>query len=73
MPIFEYRCRKCGHVSEFLENPDGNGKHVCPKCGSTGMEKLFSRFSARTSSPEWDSPSCSRCPTDACPYRDDST
>lgn len=34
MPIFEYRCKSCGKVSEFLEGV-GQGKveKVCKHCG----------------------------------------
>lgn len=43
MPIYEYKCQSCGHVSEVLVpsfnntiNPD------CPDCGSHDLERLFS-------------------------------
>ncbi len=44
MPIFEYQCSKCGHAAEFLEDANAKETHVCPKCKSTQMEKLFSAF-----------------------------
>ena len=34
MPIFEYKCSKCGHKSEFLEKSSSKNKHVCEKCGN---------------------------------------
>jgi hypothetical protein len=29
MPIFEYKCGRCGKVTEFLEPASGIKKHVC--------------------------------------------
>ncbi len=45
MPIFEYKCNKCGHKADFLEKSGNKNKHVCEKCGSDKMQKLFSGFS----------------------------
>jgi putative FmdB family regulatory protein len=44
MPLFEYECAQCGEVTEVLEAANAEGEHVCPKCGSTRMEKRFSSF-----------------------------
>jgi putative FmdB family regulatory protein len=43
MPIYEYKCTKCGHKFEKLVF--GKEKLKCPKCGSNVLEKLFSVFS----------------------------
>ena len=45
MPIYEYRCRKCGKRFSVLtlrisETP----KPECTKCGSTNADRLLSRF-----------------------------
>lgn len=66
MPIFEYRCKKCGHATEFLESADSRRRHKCEKCGSTQTEKLFSAFAARVSSGSASTGSSS-CPTGTCP------
>ena len=66
MPIFEYECKKCGEVTEFLESAAGNEKHECPKCASTGMERLLSTFNGRVST-ESASSGSSSCPTGTCP------
>jgi putative FmdB family regulatory protein len=36
MPIYEYRCTKCGHVFEEIApySSNGNGTHKCEKCGA---------------------------------------
>lgn len=41
MPIFEYRCRACGHAFEALVRP-GMGVPACPTCQSEELEKLLS-------------------------------
>jgi len=61
MPIFEYRCNKCGHKTELLEKRSGRDKHICEKCGSSNMQKLFSGFSVGQSSQ-----GNSSCPTGTC-------
>jgi len=65
MPIFEYKCNKCGAKSEFLEKSSGKNKHVCEKCGSSDMKKLFSYFSVGQSS-QGDSCPTGTCPTGTC-------
>lgn len=39
MPLFDFHCQECDAVSELLiRNGDAS---ICPKCGSTRMEKLL--------------------------------
>ncbi|HDL53069.1 MAG TPA: zinc ribbon domain-containing protein [Proteobacteria bacterium] len=47
MPIFEFRCKNCGHQFETITgvNEDGSGLQ-CPKCSRPGPEKLLSIFSS---------------------------
>lgn len=66
MPIFEYRCKKCGYKMEFLEKSSGKSTHSCEKCGSRDMEKLFSGFAVGQSSSSSGS-SAGSCPTGTCP------
>ncbi|MBW2031000.1 MAG: zinc ribbon domain-containing protein [Deltaproteobacteria bacterium] len=42
MPIYEYRCKECGQVSEYLTNTGGDQVVACKNCGSHRMEKLLS-------------------------------
>jgi putative FmdB family regulatory protein len=68
MPIFEYRCGQCGHVTEFLEKAGAKGEHACEQCGSTATEKVFSTFAAQSGQAA--APSCPRrgtCPSGTCP------
>jgi len=62
MPIFEYRCSTCGHVTAFLEKAGARHPHVCEKCGSKDTEKVFSTFAAKSGKG-----SSASCPTGTCP------
>lgn len=45
MPIYEYRCKKCGHT--FEELVFGDDVPSCPKCKEPEAEKMISRCSCR--------------------------
>lgn len=64
MPVYEYRCKTCGHVTTFLEKPNARGAHPCEECGSKDTDKLFSTFTARSGTSSSANPSC---PTGTCP------
>ncbi len=50
MPIYEYRCRKCGKKSTFITlSVKSSHKPKCRSCGSTRMEKLVSRVAVSRS------------------------
>jgi putative FmdB family regulatory protein len=63
VPIFEYQCAQCGHVTSFLEKAGARKAHACEKCGSEDTEKVFSTFATKSDS----SSSASSCPTGTCP------
>lgn len=43
MPIYEYRCGKCGMVSEFLVGVGQEETEIkCKHCGSKEMAKMIS-------------------------------
>ena len=72
MPIFEYRCKKCG--AEFEALVLGREKPECEGCGAKVLEKKISTFSAGASAqslPECrgSAPSCQRsvCDSGMCP------
>lgn len=48
MPIFEYRCKSCGH--RFSELIFGSEKPTCPECGGHSAEKQISGFGVGGSS-----------------------
>lgn len=43
MPIYEYKCQKCGHVFEVTQSFNDEPIKTCPKNGCRGkVKKLFS-------------------------------
>jgi len=46
MPIYEYLCAKCNRVYSFLAKSAAEAKApTCPKCQSTDLKKMVSKFS----------------------------
>ena len=43
MPLYEYKCQRCGYRFEKLVF--GNEEIKCPKCKSKDVKKLLSTFS----------------------------
>lgn len=74
MPIFEYKCGQCGHVTEVLTKSRKAAKPTCEKCGGSEMAKLLSGFAVgqgkSSATPTCDScaslPSCDGCPGGTC-------
>ena len=47
MPIYEYRCKKCGKVSEVFHKSSREEKTLsCSACGHKELERQFSCFSS---------------------------
>lgn len=45
MPIFEFRCLKCGHIFEKLfTRSDEEVAITCPECRSDSFERVVSRM-----------------------------
>jgi putative FmdB family regulatory protein len=49
MPIYEYRCESCGHISSFMEKMFERPrlfarKKRCQQCGGKKLAKIFSNF-----------------------------
>ena len=45
MPVYEYRCKSCGHkFSRLVGVVAEPSPPACPECGSTSAEKLISRI-----------------------------
>src|SRR6266568_9271151 len=40
MPIYEYRCERCGHQQEFLQKVSDAPVTVCTKCGEASFSKM---------------------------------
>jgi putative FmdB family regulatory protein len=48
MPIYEYQCKKCGAVSEFLVYGSAAPESACTSCGDAGLEKILSAPNVHT-------------------------
>jgi putative FmdB family regulatory protein len=45
MPIYEYKCRRCGHCFEdFRPAEEADTKTRCPNCGKKEIQRLMSAF-----------------------------
>lgn len=50
MPLYEYKCRSCGHRFEVLQRmSEGAAAVECPRCGERAADKQLSTFSAAVS------------------------
>ena len=67
MPIYEYRCRACGHRFDHLARSMAEKSPPCPSCGAKRTVKQPSVFNARVDSPPASSCSTGSCPTGDCP------
>ena len=48
MPLYEFRCTKCGHEFEQIVFPSDNEPMKCPRCRARKPERLLSIFSSST-------------------------
>ncbi|MBN1288631.1 MAG: zinc ribbon domain-containing protein [Actinobacteria bacterium] len=44
MPIYEFKCDKCGLEFESIDLGGHDNALSCPGCGSQNLKKLFSTF-----------------------------
>jgi len=65
MPIFEYKCKACGHRMERLQKGGSSKAPSCEKCGNKDVQKLFSTFS--TGQSDSNTGGGGSCPTGTCP------
>ena len=52
MPIYEYRCTKCGHLIEIIQKLSDRPLRKCSEC-SGRLEKLVSRASFQLKGGGW--------------------
>jgi len=53
MPIYEYKCKKCGHMFEQLQKVTEKPLCVCPKCKKSQLIKLVSNTSFQLKGTGW--------------------
>jgi putative FmdB family regulatory protein len=67
MPIYEYRCRKCGEDFEFLlQNRKRKPTVTCPKCHSARTQRLMSAFAGKIGNTAGGGASCGSCAATSC-------
>lgn len=66
MPIYEFKCRKCGEAFEILfRSGDDKEGVACPKCRSKRTQRLMSAFSGKVGGASSGS-SCGGCSSSHC-------
>jgi putative FmdB family regulatory protein len=53
MPIYEFKCKNCGHVHEFMMKMSDPNPVTCSHCSKDGLEKLLSRSSFQLKGTGW--------------------
>lgn len=67
MPIYEYRCAVCGHLTEQLRAmKDADQPVKCDTCGSPKTARVHSLFNAGSSGSARPELACPASPTGSC-------
>jgi putative FmdB family regulatory protein len=69
MPLYEYRCMDCDLRFELLKRSSAADEVECVRCGSARVQRLFSRFAARSSGGDGSASlggGCSGCSASSC-------
>jgi putative FmdB family regulatory protein len=53
VPIYEYRCKKCGKTFEYMQSISEGAKRKCEACGQLALEKLISQTSFQLKGAGW--------------------
>lgn len=53
MPIYEYRCKKCGKQFEYMQRMSEGPKRKCEDCGALALERLISNTSFQLKGSGW--------------------
>lgn len=56
MPIFDYRCRACGHVFDVLQKLSDATLTECPACGKAALQKCLSAPAFQLQGKGWRKP-----------------
>jgi len=69
MPIYDYKCRECGKVTEII-SLGADDSRTCPECGSRNLERLISAPALLKNTASVPGRTCcgreERCQTPAC-------
>jgi putative FmdB family regulatory protein len=53
MPIYQYQCKDCEHVTENIEKHDAKPPEWCSQCGGTEIRRVPSLSSFRLKGDGW--------------------
>ncbi len=53
MPIYEYRCTRCGHELDALQKVSDEPLTICPKCNESALVKKISAAGFRLKGGGW--------------------
>jgi putative FmdB family regulatory protein len=53
MPIYEYRCKSCGHALDALQKLSDEPLRECPVCGKSALRRLISAPAFRLKGGGW--------------------
>ena len=53
MPIYAYRCEKCGHELEKIQKMDDKPLRKCPECKKLKLKKIMSASGFRLKGTGW--------------------
>lgn len=53
MPIYEYACRKCGKLFEYMQRMSDPPKRKCEACGGQTLERQISQTSFQLKGSGW--------------------
>jgi len=68
MPIYEFKCKKCGNIFETLFYSLQEKRQVaCPACGAKKTERVMSTFGGKSGSSPSVAGSASSCSAKSCP------
>jgi len=67
MPIYEFKCRKCGETFDVLfRSRDEKLAVSCPKCKSTRTQRQMSAFAGKIGNTSTGGASCGSCAATSC-------
>lgn len=62
MPLYQYRCTKCGHEFELLTTIDKRNDACCPKCGEKAERGWMGKGAFGPMKYTDKNPKCEDCP-----------
>ena len=53
MPIYDFKCKECGYITELMRKMSESNLTVCPKCNQESLEKMLSAPSFQLNGTGW--------------------